>query len=246
MKKKNSNGTLIGLLIGIIIMLLIVVGLFTTNTLSLNTKEKNNSNETNEKSKANIEEKQNISSNDIYQEVINQYKEIINSNLSDEEINQDKYNYASYTDCGTYQCLKENKWYYTYYDIDKDNHDELLISYESDNKHFVTTIYTNDGTNIKEVAKYWSRNRLYGIYDNGLIVTNGSGGATVEGYSFQTIDKSTDKDYEVNYNNSEIESIIDMKTEKKTDYNTVEELLSDNIGNNQKVDLEKLTWNEIK
>ena len=62
MKKKNSNGTLIGLLIGIIIILLIVVGLFATNTLSLNTKEKNNSNETNEKSKANTEEKQNISS----------------------------------------------------------------------------------------------------------------------------------------------------------------------------------------
>ena len=38
----------------------------------------------------------------------------------------------------------------------------------------------------------------------------------------------------------------DMKTEKKADYNTVEELLSDNIGNNQKVDLETLTWNEIK
>ena len=229
MKKKNNNGALVGLLIGIIIMLLVVVGLFATNTLSLNTKEKNNSNETNEKSKANTEEKQNTLSNDIYQEVINQYKEIINSNLSDEEINQDKYNYASYTDCGTYQCLKENKWYYTYYDIDKDNHDELLISYDTDNKHFVTTIFTNDG-----------------IYDNGLIVTNGSGGATIEGYSFQTIDKSTDKDYEVNYNNSKIESIIDMKTEKKTDYNTVEELLSDNIGNNQKVDLEKLTWNEIK
>ena len=44
MKKKNNNGTLIGLLIGIIIILLIVVGLFATNTLSLNTKEKNNSN----------------------------------------------------------------------------------------------------------------------------------------------------------------------------------------------------------
>ena len=240
--KKNNNGALIGLLIGIIVMLLIVVGLFATNTISLNTKEKNNSNKTTN----NTEEKQTTSDIDIYQEVINQYKEIINSNLSDEEINQDKYNYASYTNCGTYQCLKENKWYYTYYDINKDNHDELLISYESDNKHFVTTIYTNDGTNIKEVAKYWSRNRLYGIYDNGLIVTNGSGGATVAGYSFQTIDKSIDKDYEVNYNNSEIESIIDMKTEKKTDYNTVEELLSDNIGNNQKVDLEKLTWNEIK
>lgn len=242
MKKKNNNGTLIGLLIGIIIILLIVVGLFATNTISFNTKEKNSSNKTTN----NTEEKQNTSNNDIYQEVINQYKEIINSNLSDEEINQEKYNYASYTDCGTYQCLKENKWYYTYYDIDKDNHDELLISYDSDNKHFVTTIYTNDGTNIKEVAKYWSRNRLYGIYDNGLIVTNGSGGATLEGYSFQTIDKSTDKDYEVNYNNSEIESIIDMKTEKKADYNTVEELLSDNIGNNQKVNLENLTWNEIK
>lgn len=239
--KKNNNGALIGLLIGIIVMLLIVVGLFATNTISLNTKEKNNSNKTTN----NTEEKQTTSDIDIYQEVINQYKEIINSNLSDEEINQDKYNYASYTDCGTYQCLKENKWYYTYYDINKDNHDELLISYDSDNKHFVTTIYTNDGTNIKEVAKYWSRNRLYGIYDNGLIVTNGSGGATLEGYSFQTIDKSIDKDYEVNYNNSEVESIIDIKTEKKTDYKTIEELLSDNIGNNQKVDLEKLTWNEI-
>ena len=242
MEKKNNNGVLIGLLIGIIVMLLIVVGLFVTNTISLNTKEKNNSN----KPTNNTEEKQTTSSSDIYQEVINQYKEIINSNLSDEEINQDKYNYASYTDCGTYQCLKENKWYYTYYDIDKDNRDELLISYESDNKHFVTTIYTNAGTNIKEVAKYWSRNRLYGIYDNGLIVTNGSGGATIEGYSFQTIDKSTDKDYEINYNNSEVESIIDMKTEKKTNYKTIEELLSDNIGNNQKVNLEKLTWNEIK
>ena len=240
--KKNNNGALIGLLIGIIVMLLIVVGLFATNTISLNTKEKNNSNKTTN----NTNEKKTTSKLDIYQEVINQYKEIINSNLSDEEINQDKYNYATYTDCGTYQCLKENKWYYTYYDVDKDNHDELLISYDSDNKHFVTTIYTNDGTNIKEVAKYWSRNRLYGIYDNGLIVTNGSGGATLEGYSFQTIDNSTDKDYEVNYNNSEVESIIDMKTEKKTNYKTVEELLSDNIGNNQKVDLEKLTWNEIK
>ena len=241
-KKNNSSGILVGILIGVIVMLLIVVGLFATNTFSLNAKEKNNSNKTTN----NTEEKQNTSNNDIYQEVINQYKEIINSDLSDEEIDRDKYNYASYVDCGNYQCLKENKWYYAYYDIDKDSRDELLISYNTDNKYFITTIFTNDGTNIKEVAKYWSRNTLYGIYDNGVIVTHGSGGANIGGYLFQTIDKSIDKDYEVKYNNSEIESITDTKTEEKTNYNTVEELLDDNLKNTKEIDLEKLTWNEIK
>ena len=258
MKKKNNNGIIVGVLIGVIIILLIVIVLFATNIISFNTKENNNSNNANEKNysnntneniKENNDEKQNKSNNDIYQEIINQYKEIKNNETSEEaEIDHNRYNYVFFADCNSYQCIKQNKWYYNYYDINKDNQEEILISYYDDytKKKFVTSIFTSDGTSIKKFAEYWSRSRLYGIYDNGLIVENGSSGASVSYFGFKTIDNSINKEYTLNYSESKVESIVETNTENKTNYTSEEELLSDNIGNNQKIDLEKLTWNEIK
>ena len=72
MKKKKNNGAFIGLLIGIIIMLLIVVGLFATNTISFNTKEASTNNQT----KENKEEKSNKQNNN---ETKNE-KEVQNNN----------------------------------------------------------------------------------------------------------------------------------------------------------------------
>ena len=77
MEKKNNNGILIGLLLGIIVMLLVFIALFTTNSISFNTKEASTTNKTKENNQQNDKKEENKEEQkkDNREEVINKLKE---------------------------------------------------------------------------------------------------------------------------------------------------------------------------
>lgn len=75
MEKKNNNGIIIGLLIGIIIMLLVFIGLFATNRISFNTKEVSSSNQEKEnKEVENLESNKNTESTNYLEKIAKDYE----------------------------------------------------------------------------------------------------------------------------------------------------------------------------
>lgn len=251
MEKKNNNGIVI-ILTGVIIVILVVLCvLFATNTIILNSKEVTDNNKEpivdNEKQEENVN-KENL---EIYDVVLKQYSDIIKSNLDDTFEYTDEYNYVFY-ELPYVGEVKKHDWYYAYYDINNDSNSELLIAHyypEYNIPYFVDIIYSYKDNKIVKLDNYWSRSRLYEIYDNGIIVGNGSGGARYSSYSFSTIndDLSLNKKECVvaykNDNSGTIESI--MCDSIVSNINTIDELIASNVNNGKKISIEKLNWKKI-
>ena len=265
MEKKNNNGVLIGILIGIIIMVLIVIGLFATNTISFNTKKTS----TNNQEKENIQESKNENSNNnnniiesqkIYSEVLEEYKNAIKdeNNISNYKLINERAMHYYFSQKGT---KDEFNFKYSYFDINKDGIDELLIN------NSIIDIFSYDGNKIirlfEDNASCLGERCSIDLYDDGTIFFRGSGGASRNYISFYNINKNTStlntiNSYYLKYEKTSPEELptltvydektydFDKDTGTKLNYTSEEELLSENLKNTKKIDLEKLTWNEIK
>ncbi|MEE3343824.1 MAG: hypothetical protein VZS44_07030 [Bacilli bacterium] len=245
--EKNNN--LVIIIMGVIIVILTVLCiLFATGTISLNNNKCHIADNVNGKES---EEKNDGDQlyKEVYNEVIKQYSEVINSNLANDHDYSSSYPYA-YNEIMIIDAVKKKDWYYTYYDINHDNIMELLVANTYENEKFVDIIYSHNGNNIVTIDSYMARDRLYGIYDNGIIVGNGSGGALYSGYDFSTIkdDLSLDsKHYSITYKADNSGSIEKIELDGNiVNYNSIDELINSNTNNGKKIDLNNLTWTQIK
>ena len=128
--EKKSNGTLIGLLIGIIIMLLVIVILFATGTIKFKSTTTNNNKQISDNNK-------NDKLNNIYLEFINKKEYSVEDILKE-----------------------YNKLSYVIYDIDDNGIDELLIRFTHDNdinsEWDYTSIYTYVNNEIKLIKTIYA------------------------------------------------------------------------------------------
>ena len=254
MKKKNNNGIIVRVLIGVIIILLIVIVLFATNTISFNTNKEVKNNQTEENKKENSNNKI-IESKKIYSEVLEEYKSAIKdeNNISNYKLINERAMHYYFSQKGTED---EFNFKYSYFDINKDGIDELLIN------DSIIDIFSYDGNKIirlfEDNASCLGERCSIDLYDDGTIFFRGSGGASQHYISFYNINKNTStrntiNSYYLKYEENGNVTIYDEKTYDfdkdtgtKLNYKSEEELLSENLKNTKKIDLEKLTWNEIR
>lgn len=263
MGNKKKSGLVLGILIGIIIMLIIVCVLFATNTISLSSNTRSNNNKTGntEDNIYNTEQKddENDNVNDQkYLVVIEEYRNAMKDNEYD--FTSDKYPninnnmmhfYHNYLE-GYYQGTMS--FNYTYYDINKDGKEELIVVTNTDTKSYnIAEIYTYDGTKpVKFIDDICLGERCSAsIYDNGIIYFYGAGGAMRHGLSFYKIDKdgySMDvfKAYAVEIDDNKNVIITDGMSNAKTDFTSDGQVISNVVGSANKVDLSKLEWKDIK
>ena len=260
MKKKKNNGALVGLLIGIIVMLLVFVGLFATNTISFNMKDTSTNNQEKENSQESKNEKENndnkiTESQKIYSEVLEEYKKAIKdeNNISNYKLINERAMHYYFSQKGT---KDEFNFKYSFFDINKDGIDELIIN------NSIIDIFSYDGNKIirlfEDNASCLGERCSIDLYDDGTIFFRGSGGASQHYISFYNINKNTStrntiNSYYLKYEENGNVTIYDEKTYDfdkdtgtKLNYTSEEELLSENLKNTQKIDLEKLNWEEIK
>ena len=250
-KERNNGGLIIGILIGIIIMLVVVIVLFATNTISFSGDNTVNNNdavkEENVEQEDNVEIKENLD-NEHYASIIEEYK----SAMSDESFSSgsNKYPNVSGTMMNYYHTYKNISFMYAFNDINNDGKNEMIIGNGTD---AIFEMYTYDGT---KACRFFDSNCLgdrcgASIYDNGVIYFNGSGGASVQGYTFYKIgsdgySKDTIKSYTAEYGESGNVTITDDLTKTVTNFKKVEDIISSVVGNANKVNLSKLSWTEIK
>ena len=138
-----------------------------------------------------VQNTQTVSDAEKYKEVIDEYKnamgEVNLENIGDEEI-LNKYPLISETLVTHVARYKDEgvKLTYSFYDIDKNGVNELLVGASGS----VGAIYTYDGANNTPAKIYFQDTMERGnleIYDNGVILSSGSGGAALHYYEFGKI-----------------------------------------------------------
>lgn len=186
-----------------------------------------------------------------YSSVISEYsKAMKDDNFVDDNDSETKYPNINYTMIAYYHMYNSVIFNYTYYDINKDGKDELIVGNAEDS---IYEVYTYDGN---KAVRFLDSNCLGDrcsaeLWDNGIIYFEGSGGAYIHGLDFYKIaddgySRKIVSSYEVEYDEDKNVTITDNKTNKKTNYSTDEQVISDVKGNANTMDLSKLDWKEIK
>ena len=250
MRKEKNKGILIGILIGIIVTLLAFIVLFFTNTISFNLSKQNNKYNSNEE----LEEKNKIDNNN-YLKIIEEYKTAMNDQNFDlaaetEYLNINRrtiHDYHNYKN-GYYEGEMTVK--YAYYDINKDNKDELIIIESNSTKQYnIAEIYTNN--NKKFISDTCLGERCYvDIYDDGTIFFYGSVGVFEHGLTFYKIASDGHSKEEIESYSVKIDEnrniTITNKDKNITNFKSDEEAIKNITKTSNKVDLSKLNWIEIK
>ena len=177
------KGLKITIIVLIVVALLGIGGYYYINeTKTNNNKNEVNNNQTNE----NTEE--------IYKDVINNYKQAKEEFEKDDTLAiEKKYPLVSEILISHAVRYKENnvEIAYTYYDIDNNGIKELILGIKltDSNKLIPAAIYTH--TSNYEVKKLYYQNTIergnLSIYDNGTLYSIGSGGAALHYYGFYKI-----------------------------------------------------------
>ena len=247
-KEKSGNGIVIVLVLLVIVLSVLCV-LFATKTITLNTKEETKQDEKKEEKETKVDNEK------IYEAVIKDYKDALTKgSVADDP--DTGYQYANGYAIFNYYYNENNKptMQYAFYDINKDGNDEMIITSNGN----IIDIYGHNDNNILLIMKdnrgcLGERCQIDNIYDNGLIEFSGSGGATVHGIDFYTINSNnvleTINSYVIIYNDENSYTIYDGKTYDystgtgtKAKYTTTEELIADNVKDAKQIDLTKLDW----
>ena len=255
MRKNNKSSFVIGILICIIIILVVVIGLFATNTISFGNKVNSDDRQTtNNEDNINEEEKENDDSNNLdnerYSSIIEEYKKAMNDIGYNDNMDVEK-NYPNINEYMMhYYHGGSASFSYVFYDINKDGKNEMIVG---DGSNGIYEMYTYDGS---KAIKFYNQSCLgdrcnSSIYDNGIIYFYGSGGASVHGLDFYKIgddgySKDTFKSYSVEYDSNGNVTITDELTKTTTNYKTDDEVINDVVGSSKKIDLSKLDWIVIK
>ena len=159
MKNDKSKNIIIGLLVVIIIILGTLVALFATGTINFNSNKANDNNE---------QENENITNNELDED--NKDQETINSdNIYRNFLNTKEYlNNFSENEHGAI----ESKVSYTYYDLDNNGIEELIVNI-SDGYDFSTKLfYTYENDKIKFIDKFYHFGTLsYNKSENSIVYT---------------------------------------------------------------------------
>lgn len=257
-KEKKSKGVII-LLIIVIVVLGVLCTLFATGKVSL--KDNNISNDNTEKEDKEInnnndDEKVFSKYEDIYSDIINEYRNAI-SNYDENS------NYKYVNEIGLFH-YNENKgtenefdMKYTFYDINKDGNYEMLIN------NGIIDIFSYDGKKIirlfEDDAPCLAETRCkIDLYEDGTIYFSGSGGASSQYIGFYNINKdnstlNTINSYYLKYSDSNDVTIYDNETYDtnndtgdELNYHSQEELINENIHNTNKINLDNLNWKIFK
>ncbi len=196
---------------------------------------------------------------EIYSTIIEEYK----SAMNDKEYNNNSNNEEKYPNINNNimhfyhnqeeATAKENMSFkYTYYDINKDNKNELIVTNNNtDLNNIIIEIYTYNGTKpIRFLENDCLGERCSAeIYENGIIYFYGSSGAKLHGLDFYKIasngySKESLGSYEVEYDENNKAKISIEK--KETNFTSDEEVIKNVVGESNQLDLSKLSWTEIK
>ncbi|HEP1818307.1 TPA: DUF1002 domain-containing protein [Streptococcus suis] len=118
---------------------------------------------------------------EAYKEVVEQY---YNYSISSDTL-PSNYSYLPILDNSTYP-PGDRQFKYALFDLNRDGIDELIIS-DGDNNHLAVYTYNKGVVLLKGVSGY--RNHLQ-IFQDGKIVTYGSGGADVSGVTIYTLENA--------------------------------------------------------
>ncbi len=145
-------------------------------------------------------ESQNVTEDEMYESVINDYKKAIGEyDENDIEILEkieEKYSMVNSAIIFHVMHYKDEgaKMLYSFYDVDKNGVKELIIGIGNNNSKdfYEGAVYSYNQNNDKPERIYYQstmeRGKLH-IYDNGIILSEGSGGAELHYYNFGKISK---------------------------------------------------------
>lgn len=218
-----------------------------TNAMANNTTKtdnkttENTTNTTNNNSTGNNTKKSNLSNEEMYGTILNNYRNAMKEydiNDTDSQIKVgNKYELISMTLVMHVARYKNNgvKLTYSFYDIDKNGVNELIVAADGS----AGALYTYDTKNNKVEKLYYLDTLERGslsIYDNGVIFAQGAGGAAIHYFEFGKIVNGTTyemiegvkEEYKDENSNPEYS---DVKSERKLDYKSLDEIKSKYIGN---------------
>ena len=233
------KGLKITIIVLIVVALLGIGGYYYINgTKTNNNKNEINNNQTNENTDTENKEE---NTEEIYKDVINNYKQAKEEFEKDDTLAiEKKYPLVSELLISHAVRYKENnvEIAYTYYDIDNNGIKELILGIKStdSNKLIPTAIYTH--TSNYEVKKLYYQNTIergnLSIYDNGTLYSIGSGGAALHYYGF----------YKIASDGTSLETLENIREEYTTD-NTVKYYNEDNNNELSYKNLDEITGKYI-
>ena len=253
LKEINKKTTIT--LIFIILVLSVLLVLSLTGEISIQPKQinsKTKTNNTNTNTEIPIKK-----DTEKYSIIIDEYKKAINDNDFN-ETDDTKYpninstmvhNYHNYQKGSSEGVMTFN---YVYYDINKDNNNELIVfANETSKNNNIVEIYTYDG----EKAKKFIDDSCLGercsakIYNNGIIYFYGAGGALIHGLEFYKIgndgyskENIASFSVETDENNN-----VTIKTNNKlTDFKTDDEVIKSIVKDSDELNISNLEWKAIE
>ena len=211
--------------------------------------EKNTSDKKDEKNSNDVENKkeQKLTEEEMYKSVIDEYKKAISEfdieEIYSEENIEKKYNLVSSTLIAHVARYKDSgvKLTYSFYDIDKNGIKELIVGASGS----AGAIYSYDSNTNKPVKICYQDTMERGslqVYDNGIILSEGSGGAalhyyrfgkiTADGSSFETIEDIEEEYIQENSN----PVYRDYKANKVLNYKNLNEIKDKYLSNSKVVE----------
>lgn len=194
-----------------------------------------------------------LTEEEMYKSVIDQYKKVVSEYDEDDyeamERMESEYDMVNFTVALLSLHYKDNgnKIAYTFYDVDGNGIKELIVGVSSDSKDYFSegAIYTYDQNTKQPVKLYYQttleRGRLY-IYDNGVIYSEGSGGASFHYYEFGKISEDGKalnmiEEIEEEYTEgSDIPVYRNHETNKVLNYKGLDEILEKYVSNSKTVE----------
>jgi len=192
-----------------------------------------------------------------YSSVIDEYSRAMKDEITNDNEIEERYNTLNTAYISDYH-FRNNLdllFYYSFYDIDNNDVDELLIGYGDDcssnqNGCIVVDIYAynNNPIKLEKVSNVYYRTYLR-IYDNGILGVYGSGSAVTGGVKFYKIanDGYTEEElgnYSYEFKDENTVVITDENTQQITNYtslNDIECIKSANDVNYNNFDWKKIS-----
>lgn len=250
--KKNRHIFIISLL------LLITAILATFNVLLLTGVIKHDSKNSKESDSAvdqKVTQKDDKSDSDktnepLYYEIINEYKNAIHEEFK----GSDGYTYANWNAVSHIIENNGTNLAYAFIDINSDGKDEMLIGQGfEDNGYSIVDIfsYTNGLNNLfEENSACLAETRCHvTLYDGGTIYFDGSGGASIHGYDFYTLDNNGKIIHNGSFESEYLENgdviITDLLEQNKLDIKEIKPVVEEFTKGQKIVNIEKLNWKKI-
>lgn len=253
MENKKSNTGLIILIVVLVMIILFGGCLFLLSSMGYVSFGKvNDREEVMEDNKDKEEVK--VDDSIAYQSVIQEYRDALNDNSIDGDMDKanEKYKNVSFILFMNFENAKE-KIKYSFYDIDSNGQNEMIISEKQDsNNYVIIDLFSYDGSNLikfpNDGGALLGERASLSIWNNGILYYGASSGAKVgvrEFFKLSSNGYSFDKIIEVSYEVNEDNNISFYNGNDKLSYTSFEELEAVYLSNASKVDINNFDWREF-